>query len=41
MQEVAKSDCRVLVVFNPVNSNTVIVQKYCSKLPKKNFISLM
>ena len=37
----AKESCFVLGVFNPVNTNTMVVQKYCPKLSPKNFISLV
>lgn len=40
LNEVAKVDCKVLVVANPCNTNCMILQKYCPKLPKKNFTSL-
>ena len=33
----AKPTCRVLVVANPANTNCMILQKYCTTVPKENF----
>jgi malate dehydrogenase len=41
LNEVAKPDCKCLVVANPCNTNCFILQKHCPKLPKKNFTSLI
>lgn len=41
LNEVAKPDCKCLVVANPSNTNCLVLQKYCPKLPKKNFTSLI
>jgi malate/lactate dehydrogenase len=38
---VAKPDCFVIVVFNPVNMNTMILNKYCKKIPAKNYVSMV
>ena len=40
LNEVADPNCKCLVVANPCNTNCYILQKYCTKLPKKNFTSL-
>jgi malate dehydrogenase len=40
LNEVANPNCRCLVVANPCNTNCYILQKYCPKLPKKNFTCL-
>jgi malate dehydrogenase len=40
LNEVAKSTCKVVVVANPCNTNCLMLQKYCPKLPKKNFTCL-
>jgi len=41
LNHVAKKECFVLGVFNPVNTNTMVVSQYCKKINKKNFISLV
>jgi len=40
LNEVAKDNCKCLVVANPCNTNCFVLQKYCTKLPKKNFTAL-
>ena len=40
LNEVASPDCKCLVVANPCNTNCFVLQKYCPKLPKKNFTCL-
>ena len=40
LNEAAKPDCKILVVANPCNTNCLILQRYCPRIPKKNFTSL-
>lgn len=40
LNEVAKDTCKCLVVANPCNTNCLILQQNCPKIPKKNFTAL-
>jgi malate dehydrogenase len=40
LNEVAKSTCKVVVVANPCNTNCLMLQRNCPKLPKQNFTCL-
>ena len=40
LNEVAKADCKCLVVANPCHTNCFILSKHCPKLPKENFHAL-
>jgi len=40
LNEVAKPDCHVIVVANPANTNCLLLQSTCPKLPKENFSCL-
>lgn len=40
LQMYAKEDCKVLVVANPVNTNCLILQENCPKIPASNFVAL-
>lgn len=40
LNEVAKADCRCLVVANPCHTNCFILRKHCPKLPDQNFTAL-
>jgi len=40
LNDVAADNCKCLVVANPCNTNCHILQKYCTKIPKKNFTCL-
>jgi len=40
LNDVADPDCKCLVVANPCNTNCYILQKYCPKLPRRNFTCL-
>lgn len=31
---IGKQNCIVIGVFNPVNTNTMVAQNYCPKIPK-------
>ncbi len=40
LNAVAKPDCHVIVVANPANTNCLLLQSNCPKLPKENFTCL-
>ncbi len=40
LNSVAASDCRVLVVGNPCNTNALIAMKNCPRLPAENFFAM-
>jgi malate dehydrogenase len=40
LNEVAKPDCHCIVVANPANTNCLLLQSNCPKLPKENFSCL-
>lgn len=40
LNEVAKPDCHVIVVANPANTNCLLLQSNCPKIPKENFSCL-
>lgn len=40
LQLYAKEECKVLVVANPVNTNCLIMQENCPKIPASNFVAL-
>ena len=40
LNEVAKIDCKVLVVANPANTNCLALYKHCPKLKRENFSAL-
>lgn len=40
LNEVAGPNCKILVVANPVNTNCLILQQNCPKIPAKNFTCL-
>ncbi|ETO21175.1 malate dehydrogenase, partial [Reticulomyxa filosa] len=40
LQKYAKETCKVLVVANPANTNTLICSRYATKIPKRNFAAL-
>jgi len=40
LNEVAKKDCKSLVVANPCNTNCYILQRHCPTIPRKNFTAL-
>jgi len=40
LNEVADQNCKILVVANPVNTNCLILQQNCPKIPQKNFTCL-
>ena len=41
LNEVAKRDCKILVVGNPANTNALITQKSAPDLPKANFTAML
>jgi malate dehydrogenase len=40
LNEVASSNCKVLVVANPANTNCLALSKFCPNIPKENFTAL-
>lgn len=40
LNEAAKQTCKCLVVANPCNTNCLILQSHCPKIPKTNFTAL-
>ena len=40
INDFASSNCKVLVVGNPANTNALICSLYANKLPKENFTAL-
>ena len=40
LNEVAKPDCHIIVVANPANTNCLLLQSNCPKIPKENFSCL-
>jgi malate dehydrogenase len=40
LNEVAKPTCRIIVVANPANTNCLLLQSNCPKIPKENFTCL-
>ena len=41
LNEVAKRDCKILVVGNPANTNALIAMKSAPDLPEKNFTAML
>lgn len=41
LNEVAKRDCKILVVGNPANTNALIAMKSAPDLPKQNFTAML
>lgn len=40
MDDVAKRDCKTIVVGNPANTNCLILQNYAKGIPKENFTAM-
>lgn len=40
LNQVADSNCKILVVGNPANTNAMIASHFCPRIPKKNFTAL-